>query len=452
MGSQYYNANDNVIYDLIGIGIGPFNLGLAALLTKAPEVNSLFFEQHERFDWHPGMLIEGTTLQVPFLADLVSMADVTSPYSFLNYLQSHQRLYSFYFLENFHIPRQEYNHYCQWVAGQLPHCHFGAKVTGITKINGGFEVKVMHYATQSEKTYIAKHIVVGTGTIPFVPPALREHLGKRVFHSADYLLKKKTTLRAKSITVIGSGQSAAEIFYNLLEQQNNYDYALTWLTRSRGFFPMEYSKLGLEHFSPDYIDYFQQLSQQKRDEIFPKQDLLYKGISVNTIAAIYDLLYTRSIGGVIPAVTLQAMIEIERLIANDGKWELQGRQWQQNKPFKHSTEVVILGTGYHPAIPDCLEGLKALIDWDEQGRYKVDAHYRLQLTTPASHHVYIQNGEWHTHGIGAPDLGLGAHRNAMIINDLTERELYPVHKKNVFQTFGVTNMVSKRSEAYVGER
>ncbi len=30
------------------------------------------------------------------------------------------------------------------------------------------------------------------------------------------------------------------------------DYRLDWLTRSEGFFPMEYSKLGLQHFTPEY--------------------------------------------------------------------------------------------------------------------------------------------------------------------------------------------------------
>jgi len=98
--------------DVIGIGIGPFNLGMAALLEKT-DVQALFFERKEQFDWHPGMMLDGTTLQVPFMADLVTMVDPKSPYSFLNYLHEHNRLYSFYFLESFHIPRAEYNHYWQ---------------------------------------------------------------------------------------------------------------------------------------------------------------------------------------------------------------------------------------------------------------------------------------------------------------------------------------------------
>lgn len=35
--------NNNSIYDFIGIGIGPFNLGLAALSQPVTGCNALFF-------------------------------------------------------------------------------------------------------------------------------------------------------------------------------------------------------------------------------------------------------------------------------------------------------------------------------------------------------------------------------------------------------------------------
>ena len=104
----------NSTYDIIGIGIGPFNLGLAALCEPVEEIKALFLDQKSQFHWHPGLLLENTSLQVPFLADLVTMAAPCSKYSFLNYLKAQSRLYNFYFLEKLHISRREYNHYCQW--------------------------------------------------------------------------------------------------------------------------------------------------------------------------------------------------------------------------------------------------------------------------------------------------------------------------------------------------
>lgn len=64
----------------------------------------LFFEQETEFAWHPGMLIKGTDLQVSFLADLVTMANPRSKYTFLNYLHESNRLHRFYTFEQFDIP------------------------------------------------------------------------------------------------------------------------------------------------------------------------------------------------------------------------------------------------------------------------------------------------------------------------------------------------------------
>jgi len=135
--------------DVIGIGLGPFNLSLAALLTKTPAISSQFFEQKPCFNWHKNMILPHTTLQVPFLADLVSLIDPTSPFSFLNYLHCHQRLLKFYFLEGFEIFRQEYNHYCQWVVGRLSGLNFSATVTEAKAIDGGYQVTVC----QNQKTH-----------------------------------------------------------------------------------------------------------------------------------------------------------------------------------------------------------------------------------------------------------------------------------------------------------
>ena len=48
----------------------------------------------------------------------------------------------------------------------------------------------------------------------------------------------------------------------------------------------------------------------------------------------------------------------------------------------------------------------------------------------------MQNAEEHTHGLVAPDLGMGACRNSVILARLG-REVYPVEKRIAFQEFGV---------------
>jgi lysine N6-hydroxylase len=427
------------VYDIIGVGIGPFNLGLAAMLDETGGKEALFFEKKTEFNWHKGMLIDGTTLQVPFFADLVSMANVKSKYTFLNYLQEHSRLYHFYFLENFHIPRTEYNHYCRWVSSQLQSCRFGTGVEEIRPFDADgsfYEVVVKSEDTGETETFYTKHLAVGIGTSPSVPSHLEKKLGKKVIHSSQYMDRKEELLHANSITVIGSGQSAAEVFYDLAQHQNNDTFTLNWFTRSKGFFPMEYSKLGLEYFSPDYTDFFYQLPESKKDELLQKQDLLYKGISMDTIADIYNLLYEKSVGQEKPDIHLQAMTELVHLEKIDDTHLLTLRQNVSGDVFELKSDVVILGTGYAPSFPYFLMNMQDRIEWDKKNRYQITRDYRLKTKGMDNNHIFIQNGELHTHGVGAPDLGLGAHRNAVIINKLFGEEIYPVSHKNVFQTFG----------------
>ncbi|KMM57883.1 lysine 6-monooxygenase [Bacillus glycinifermentans] len=431
-------CKQNDVYDVIGVGVGPFNLGLAALADSVPEIDALFFERNDSFNWHPGLLIEGTTLQVPFLADLVSMADVTSKYSFLNYLQKHNRLYSFYFLENFKIPRAEYNHYCQWVAESLDSCRFGMNVESIAlveTVNGAvYEVRVADQTNGAESVYFSRHIALGIGTGPHVPEPLRDALGGEVFHSSDYLMKKRDGFKGKTVAVVGSGQSAAEIFYDLAA--GGCARHVSWLTRSKGFFPMEYSNLGLEYFSPDYIDFFYQLPQWKKDELLREQDLLYKGISAKTISDIYHLLYERTAAGRAAAFDLQSMTEVKRIERAAGSFILHCSHRVNEERFERRADAVILATGYKERMPEFLAPINGLIEKDDSGRFAVTRDYRLKTTAKTDSRIFVQNGELHTHGVGAPDLGLGAYRNSVIINQLAGREVYPVSHKTVFQTFG----------------
>lgn len=428
-------AAEKEVYDVLGIGIGPFNLGMAALVENVPEVQGVYLDENEAFEWHGGMLLDGTSLQVPFLADLVTMADPKSPYSFLQYLQEKDRLYAFYFYEKFHIPRREYNDYCRWAAEKLSSCRFGRHVTDVSFLeeSGLYKVEAVRSNAKTTECYYARHIVTGTGTKPSLPSWAEK--GEGSCHSADYRYCRKELLQKQTITVAGSGQSAAEVFLDLLRNRPEYGYSLRWYTRSSGFFPMEYSKLGLEHFSPEYTSYFYHLDPAKKEQLLQKQGLLYKGISADTIAAVYDELYVQTIGGERQDIVLQANTEIkstERMPAGNMKLYLK----EVNYGTEHSeeTEALIAATGYQPSPQPFLKGIEAYLQRDGHGRLQIDEKYRAVQTNKNSH-VFIQNGEMHTHGVGAPDLGLGAHRNAVIINQIADREVYPVRSKNVFQQF-----------------
>src|SRR5699024_1460980 len=179
------------LYDLIGIGIGPYNLGLAALLDNTPELDSLFFDKTRQFKWHPGMLIEQMNLTTPFLGDLVTFADPTSRFTYINYLHEHNRLYQFYFFNKFQIPRQEYNHYLQWVADQLEQLNFGYEVVDVIDHEKDsephYEVVAEETSTQTRSSYFAINITMATGSQPLVLYTMTGHPKEDLLHTDRYM-------------------------------------------------------------------------------------------------------------------------------------------------------------------------------------------------------------------------------------------------------------------------
>ncbi|MDT0265060.1 SidA/IucD/PvdA family monooxygenase [Streptomyces sp. DSM 44915] len=435
--------------DLVGVGIGPANLSLAALLDDHPDLRAAWYEQRPDFRWHPGLLIEGTTLQVPFLADLVSLADPTNPWSFLNYLKHQGRLFPFYFSERFHCPRAEYDDYCRWVSEQLPALHFHHRVdtvrwnaeyevfdvdlTPLAADGGGLATARVH----------ARNLAVGIGTAPHVPEPLRPLIDATatapVIHSADYLQHRERLLAAGHITVIGGGQSGAEVFLDLLRRRPAGGERLHWISRSPAFSPMEYSKLGLEHFTPDYSRYFRELPESVRDQLLRDQWQLYRAVDQETLGDIHDELYRRTVTDGWPDAVLSPGVAV-RTAGRVGAHQLELHLDHQPEGGRSRllTNAVVLATGYRERpLQSVLASLDGDLRRDAAGRPVIDQDYRLALSPSIGGSVFVLNAERHSHGVGAPDLGLIAHRAAGIVNALTGQARYRLPERSAFTTFGV---------------
>ncbi|MFF4588745.1 lysine N(6)-hydroxylase/L-ornithine N(5)-oxygenase family protein [Streptomyces sp. NPDC001388] len=417
-------------HDFVGIGLGPFNLGLACLTEPIDALDGVFLESKPDFEWHAGMFLDGAHLQTPFMSDLVTLADPTSPYSFLNYLKEKGRLYSFYIRENFYPLRVEYDDYCRWAAGKLSSVRFSTTVAEVT-----YEDELYAVRTTDGDVYRARHLVLGTGTVPFVPEPCRG-LDGGLFHTAQYMRRKAELQTKKSITVVGSGQSAAEIYHELLAEIDVHGYQLNWVTRSPRFFPLEYTKLTLEMTSPDYIDYFRALPEETRYRLEKQQKGLFKGINSDLIDAIFDLLYQKNVeSGDRPVPTrLLTNSTLHSARYDDGAYTLGLRQDEQGKDYEIVTEGLVLATGYHYEPPAFLEPVRDRIRFDGHGRFDVARNYSIDVT---GHGIFLQNAGVHTHSITSPDLGMGPYRNSCIIRELLGGEHYPVEKTIAFQEFSV---------------
>ena len=433
-------------YDLVGVGIGPFNLALAALAEPCEGLSCLFLDENPRFSWHPGMMVPGATLQVPVLADLVSLVDPTSRNSYLAWLRDQGRLFGFYFSEAWHVPRAEYDAYCRSVAERLASCSFGSRVTSVRPavLPGGHDGFAVDYGTaDGPRTVLAANVALGIGTEPVVPGALRalcEEGAALVAHSAHYLDRTDWIRAADDVTVLGSGQSGAEIVLDLLRDWHQPGRRLRWLTRSAAFEPMEYSKIGLEHFTPDYADYFHALPEAVRDQLLSTQGRLYKAVSDETLTEIRAELDRRAFpdGPESTGVTLLPGIEAVggRMIELPGSEEL-------DLEFVHArtqtacvirTQRLVLATGYAQRPTRLLGPLDALIRRDSRGRTLIGRDHRVRLEGTGAG-LYVQNAELHTHGVGAPDLGLGAYRAAAILNSVAGRELYRLPGRTAHTSF-----------------
>ncbi|MDX3804479.1 SidA/IucD/PvdA family monooxygenase, partial [Streptomyces sp. AK04-3B] len=257
-----------------------------------------------------------------------------------------------------------------------------------------------------------------------------------------YLAHRDTLLTAGHVTVVGTGQSGAEVFLDLLRNRPTGHERLHWIGRTEAFAPMEYSKLGLEHFTPDYTGYFHALPENVRDRLLTGQWQLHKGIDADTLAAVHDELYRRTLHGGWPDAVLTPGVTVRTAgRISTTRIELHLEHTQQNTRSRLTTDAVVLATGHRERTPDrILAGLDPYIRRDNSERPRIDAHFRLVLDpsiTATGCNVHVQNAERHTHGVGAPDLGLAAWRSATILNALTGKETYPLPTRTAFTTFGL---------------
>lgn len=426
-------AGPSGVLDFVAIGLGPFNLGLACLMAPLRDHKGLFLERNAEFAWHPGMLVDHCTLQNPFLADLVSLADPTSPYSYLNYCKQQGRLHACYIRENFYLTRREYNRYCQWAASRLGNVRFQHEVTAIThdEGDGHYLVAGRHAGSGERFEYRCRRLVLGIGSAPRLPVCCDEAL--QPLHSAHYLGRKPGLQAGRSITIVGSGQSAAEIFCDLLKDIDHHGYRLNWVTRSTRFFQMENARLALELISPDYAEHFYGLPPAKKAEILRDQQSVYNGINAQLINEIYERLDERreSLGS---RTCLLPNLEL-RECGHDpasGGHVLGLVHTELGRRYRHVTDGLVLATGYAARVPAFVDGIRHRIAWDEHGGYRQARNYAVDLD---GCEVFVQNAGCLSHGVTNPDLGLACHRNACIIRALTGVAYYPIETRTTLQDF-----------------
>lgn len=426
-------------HDVVAIGCGPFNLGLAALASRVEGLDLVVLEAQPDLHWHPGLMFDEALLQLSFLADLVSLIDPTHPLSFLAYLGEKDRLYPFYIRERFHPTRREYEDYLRWAVTKLPSVRFSHRVESMDW-DAGRQRFVLHVRRgEGERvTMLARDVVIGIGTEPSLPRALASLPEGRVVHTGHYLHRQRDVEAARRVTVVGSGQSGAEVALHLLQRNLAGGAAVSWLTRTVSFAPLDYTKLTLEMTTPAYVRYFHALPQPTKDRLVAEQWRHYKGISTETLEQLHDVLYRRELEQGLAPVELRSSVAVEDAsVSPAGDVVLQCRHLDTGETFEHTTALVVAATGYKQRAPGFLEPMERQLRWDDQGRYRVRLDYSVELAPDIQGRVFVTHADLHSHGVAAPDLGISAFRNATILNTLLGREIFRLPRRTAFSSFGV---------------
>ncbi|MEV6957609.1 SidA/IucD/PvdA family monooxygenase [Streptomyces sp. NPDC051207] len=433
-----------VEHDVVAIGCGPFNLGLAALASTVDGLDLVVLEEQPELTWHRGMMFGDASMQVNFLADLVTLVAPSHPLSFLSYLHDMDRLYAFTVRENFFPSRREYEDYLRWAAARLPSVRFSHHVRAVHWDDAAERFTV--HAVRGDGTPVrlaARNLVVGIGTAPYVPDALAGLPGERLLHTSEYLYRTSDVAGAGKVTVVGSGQSGAEVVVDLLGRNIEGGPAVSWLTRTSSFAPLDYTKLVLEMTTPAYMRYFHSLPEEVRDRLAGEQWQFYKGISTDTLEEIHELLYRRQLEHGLADVELRFGITVESAaVDGTGRTALTCRHRDTGQVFEHTTDLVVAATGYRNRTPAFLAPVDDLLLRDGRGRPRVRLDHSVELAEGITGRIFVANAEVHAHGVSAPNLDIGAVRNATILNAVTGRETYRLPKKSAFTTFQAPRRVS----------
>lgn len=419
-----------MMFDLMGIGIGPFNLSLAALLEKVPHIKSLFLDKKEKFTWHPELMFSDTTMQTSFLTDLVTPADPTNAYSFLNYLAHQNLFYHFLNTERMAISRLEFEQYCQWVANQLaPKIRFNRNVHSVTFKNGHFIVSTEH------ESYFAKNICVATGLSPRIPECAEPLLSNDLFFAKSTQLAH-LNVTGKTVTLIGGGQTGIEIFRNILHGKWGHAKSIRLVTSRNNLESYDTSPFTNDYFTPSYLDSFWEFPSNQKHQVVAQQYLESDGNTPHYLLKLYNDLYQKKyVEHDHREITVLARRTLTNIQKTARGYTLTIHNQTHDCDEQLESDIIILCTGFQSTIPSFLNPLFPHIHFDQRGRFIFDKSYAIHWDGPTDNRIYALNFSRHQHGIIDPQTNLMAWRSGLVVNDLTQENIYKMtsNKKNFVQ-------------------
>lgn len=427
------------IHDVLGVGFGPSNLALAIALDEAArrrgiDCSARFVERQNGFSWHAGMLLPGSSMQISFMKDLVSLRDPTSPLTFVNYLHGRGRLEAFINQRTFFPSRIEFNDYLGWVASHYAdRCRYGEEVVAIEPEedrgpdrgpdggpDGGTVASLRVTARDRTGATIVRHarnLVIAAGGTPNIPDCFQAMAGnERVFHSSRYLdgigAVAPEGRPRRRIAVIGGGQSAAEILLDLHARFPRIGIDLIF--RGQALKPADDTPFVNEIFNPAFTDFMYGQPRDRRDEIIREfRNTNYAVVDADLIQRIYGILYDQQVERT-DRIALHDRSEIDRAESDQEGVRLTVRHKLTGATRSEHYQAVVLATGYERDVRRRL--LAGIEPYLEDG--ELDRAYRLRTVPGFLPQIHLQGYSEISHGLSDTLLSVLAIRSQEIADSL----------------------------------
>ncbi|MHB8270280.1 SidA/IucD/PvdA family monooxygenase [Bradyrhizobium sp.] len=418
--------------DFIGIGFGPSNIAVAIAMSERPDPPpGLFFEAKSSLQWHPGMMLDCSRMQVSFLKDLVTLRNPASPFTFLQYLKEKGRLERFVNLREFQPTRREFQDYLIWVSEAFrDRVQYGSNVRRVTPILDhsqqhiiSLRVDVEHLSSKTVKSYRARNLLYAVGARPNflegeVSPA------PLIMHSSDFLDRFPPLFRDHdkpyTFAVVGNGQSAAEIVKYVLERFPTCSIEL--ILSGYGFRPADDSPFTNEVFGADEVQRFYDWSEPaRREALVQLRNTNYGVVDADLIRSLYATTYHDEVLGT-RRLRVRGFSRLLSAAEDDGAVNIVVTDIAGGTQHFQRCDALLLATGYTRELDaDLLQDMLPFLHRDQKGKLVASRRYRANTTLPMEGGMYVQGLTESSHGPGDTLLSLLPFRAAEIVEDMCER-------------------------------
>lgn len=412
------------VRDVIGVGFGPGNLGLAVALSEIGTVDALFLEQQHTFAWHPGMLLPGTNMQISFLKDLVTQRNPQSPFTFIGYLKAQGRLTEFINRQTFTPERVEFADYLRWVADNVgTDVRYRRRVLAIEPADGGAPAGARFAVTADVdsggglETHYARAVVVARGLGERLPGWAADgdlDASGRVFHNhrfLDHLAALPRPVAGADVLVVGGGQSAAEVVAYLHDAGARVSVAFS----SYGMAPADDSPFANKVFDPEAVDDFYAAPDDVRADLVRRHRYTnYACVEPALLTDLHDREYRESITGDRRLWLRRSTDVVAASLTQDGRVRVELRDRIRQEIAAEVVDAVVCATGF---VSRGLSGVGAFGD-----SVRVTRDYRAIVDGALVDGLFVQGATEATHGLGSTLLSNIAVRagelSASIVADL----------------------------------